>query len=307
MIRNLINGFCMALADSVPGVSGVTIAFIMGFYEKLIESIRNLFGFDSVKRVEGFKFLVKLGCGWIIGFASSMIALSRLFESNIYLMSSVFMGLSIAAIPFIVYQEWDVIKNRYLNLIYTVIGFVVVAGVSLSRSIGNFGSVQSGLVDFEVVSVSNVAYLVLAGAIAITAMVVPGISGSTLLLIMGVYVPTLDAIGQLTHLNFSVLPGIVCIACGVLCGIILSIRVIKHFLENHRCQCIYAILGMVLGSLVAIAYGGTTLNNPVPPMGIDHINWLGMAIGIVIILLFEMMGMKAEKHHEKVNELEDNE
>ena len=307
MIRNLINGFCMALADSVPGVSGGTIAFIMGFYEKLIESIRNVFGLDPVKRLEGFKFIVKLGCGWVVGFASSMIVLSRLFESNIYFMSSMFMGLSITAIPFIVYQEWDVIKNRYVNLIYTVIGFVVVAGVALSRSIGNFGAVQSGLVDFEVASIENVAYLAIAGAIAITAMVVPGISGSTLLLIMGVYVPALDAIRQLTQLNFSVLPGILCLAGGILCGIIISIRAIKHFLEKHRCQCIYVILGMVLGSLVAIAYGGTTLANPVPPMGIDRINWLGLAIGVVIILLFEVMGMRAEKHHEKENETEEHE
>ena len=67
-IIQFIRGFCMALADSVPGVSGGTIAFLLGFYDKFINSLNNLMGKDKEKRKEAILFLLKLAIGWIIGF-----------------------------------------------------------------------------------------------------------------------------------------------------------------------------------------------------------------------------------------------
>ena len=65
---NLINGFCMALADSVPGVSGGTIAFLLGFYDKFIGSLDDLFRGKMEQKKTALRFLVKIGCGWIVGF-----------------------------------------------------------------------------------------------------------------------------------------------------------------------------------------------------------------------------------------------
>ena len=87
---NIIRGFCMALADSVPGVSGGTIAFILGFYDKFINSLNNLVFGSNEERKESIKFLLKLGIGWIVGMVLAVLILTNLFENQIYRVSSVF-------------------------------------------------------------------------------------------------------------------------------------------------------------------------------------------------------------------------
>ena len=88
----------MALADSVPGVSGGTVAFLLGFYDRFIGSIDDLITGDKAKKKEAFFFLVKLGIGWICGFILAVLVLSSVFESHIYYISSLFIGFIIFAI-----------------------------------------------------------------------------------------------------------------------------------------------------------------------------------------------------------------
>ena len=83
-VIQFIRGFCMALADSVPGVSGGTIAFLMGFYDNFITSIDDLLTGNMEKKKKAFMFLVKLGIGWVIGFLSAVLVLTSVFESHIY-------------------------------------------------------------------------------------------------------------------------------------------------------------------------------------------------------------------------------
>ncbi|MGL4663443.1 MAG: undecaprenyl phosphate translocase family protein, partial [Clostridium butyricum] len=71
-IINFIRGFCMALADSVPGVSGGTIAFLLGFYDKFIGSLDAIVAGKKAEKIGGIKFLIKIGIGWITGFVISM-------------------------------------------------------------------------------------------------------------------------------------------------------------------------------------------------------------------------------------------
>ena len=73
----------MSLADSVPGVSGGTIAFIMGFYDKFINSLDNLFYGDKEKKKESIRFLIKLGIGWVVGMILASLILASLFEKKI--------------------------------------------------------------------------------------------------------------------------------------------------------------------------------------------------------------------------------
>ena len=85
MLKEGINGFCMALADSVPGVSGGTVAFILGFYDQFIGSIYN-FAFGKMKeKKSALGYLVKLGIGWAVGMVLAVLVLSALFESQIYM------------------------------------------------------------------------------------------------------------------------------------------------------------------------------------------------------------------------------
>lgn len=84
----------MALADSVPGVSGGTIAFLMGFYDKFIGSLNALISGTKAERIDALKYLVKLGIGWAVGFCSSVLVLANVFESQIYRVSSCSSALS---------------------------------------------------------------------------------------------------------------------------------------------------------------------------------------------------------------------
>ena len=112
-IVNIIQGFSMALADSVPGVSGGTIAFVLGFYDKFINSLNALISKNGDKK-DAIKFLIKLGIGWLI-------------ETHIYQISSLFIGFIIFAIPLIIKEEKENLKGKYKWLIFTVIGITIVS------------------------------------------------------------------------------------------------------------------------------------------------------------------------------------
>ena len=82
MLVKMFHGFCMALADSVPGVSGGTVAFILGFYEKFIDALHGLFGKDNGARKAAVLYLTKLGVGWCLGLCLSVVALNDLFQTK---------------------------------------------------------------------------------------------------------------------------------------------------------------------------------------------------------------------------------
>ena len=88
MLMKFIGGFCMALADSVPGVSGGTIAFLLGFYDEFINSLNDLVYGTWKERKRALSFLIKLGIGWIVGFGMAVLILTAVFESHIYQVSS---------------------------------------------------------------------------------------------------------------------------------------------------------------------------------------------------------------------------
>ena len=91
-VIQFIRGFCMALADSVPGVSGGTIAFLLGFYDQFITSIDDLMTGNMEKKKKALFFLVKIGIGWVCGFLMAVLILTSVFESHIYAISSLFIG-----------------------------------------------------------------------------------------------------------------------------------------------------------------------------------------------------------------------
>ena len=116
----------MALADSVPGVSGGTIAFILGFYDKFINSLDSLvFGKKEAKK-GAIKFLLKVGLGWAIGMMIAALVLTNLFETHIYEVSSVFIGFIIFSIPFIIKEEKEALKGKYINLIVAMVIEIIV-------------------------------------------------------------------------------------------------------------------------------------------------------------------------------------
>ena len=118
-------------------------------------------------------------------------------------------------------------------------------------------------------------YTIIAGALAISAMVLPGISGSTLLMSFGLYVPALATIKQMMSGDFHNVWLILLLLAGVIVGVFLSLGGIKKMLEQHRSAAMYAILGMMVASLYAIVMGPMTLEDPKPAMSVEtfHVVW----------------------------------
>ena len=291
MLLNGIRGFCMAMADSVPGVSGGTIAFLLGFYDEFINSLNDLMGKDNARRKQAFFFLFKLGVGWVAGFCLSVLVLSGLFQEHIYEISSVFMGLTFFAVPMVIREEKDSIRGRYGNLVFTVLGIGLVFCISYFNPAGGKGM----NVSVEHLSMGLVAYVFLTAMVAITAMVLPGISGSTLLLIFGIYVPIIGAVKELLHMNLNYVPILLVFGMGVITGIVGIIKTIKMCLERYRSQTIYAILGLMIGSLYAITKGPTTLDVPMEPLGLQTFSILFFLLGGLILAGLEVLKTRLEK------------
>ena len=289
MIRSLINGFCMALADSVPGVSGETIAFIMGFYDQFIGSIHDLAFSDMEKKKQALKYLVKLGIGWAIGMIAAVLVLSAVFESHIYAISSLFIGFILCAIPVIIQEEKDCIFGHYKNILFLLIGAGVVVAITYFNS-GN--TAISG--DLSELTVGKGIYLFVVGMIAISAMFLPGISGSTLLLIFGLYVPIISAIKEFLHLNFAYVPALVIFGLGVITGALTVVKGIKVCLDSYRSQSVYAIIGMMIGSFYAIVMGPTTLDVPQEAMTFESFRLVACIIGAALILVLQLGRAKKE-------------
>ena len=123
------HGFCMALADSVPGVSGGTIAFILGFYDRFLDALHQLFGTDTDARRAAVRYLLQLGLGWVVGMVASVAALAELFASQVYFMSSLFLGLTLASFPFVIRAERRVLHGQVRNCPFALFGLLLVLGL----------------------------------------------------------------------------------------------------------------------------------------------------------------------------------
>jgi len=283
LIINFINGFCMALADSVPGVSGGTVAFILGFYDNFINSLDDIFRGNWEAKKKAFIYLIKIGIGWAVGFLLAASILSNLFSTKIYEMSSVFLGFIIFAIPLVIKEEKDSFKGKYKNIIFTILGIALVVGIAvLSNNIG-FD------IDLNNLNIGTIAYVFVVAMVAISAMILPGISGSTILLIFGIYIPIMNNIKALLQLDFSVLPSLITFGLGMIVGIMLFAKVARKCLEKHRSPTVYAILGLMLGSIYSIFLGPTTLEEPKAMMDFTSFSPIFFIIGGAVIIGLEAL------------------
>lgn len=284
-----LHGFSMALADSVPGVSGGTVAFILGFYDRFIGALHDLFGRDNAMRKTALGYLLKLGAGWVVGMGLCVSLLASLFSVHIYFMSSLFFGLTVAAIPFVALAEKTALR-RWQFFPFALVGAALVVGLAMLRS-------GSGLLALDMTQPGLVgaAYLFLAGAVAITAMVLPGISGSSILLIAGVYLPVIQAIRQFLHLDLRVVPGLMALGLGVIAGVALSIHAIRTALQKYRPAMIWLILGLMLGSLYAICMGPASLQSPQPPLSAAFFRPLAFLLGAALLVGLELLRRRMER------------
>lgn len=231
-------GLAMGAADAVPGVSGGTIAFISGIYEELISTISNinlsLFKtlkekgiFEFWKQLNG-NFIVALLTGMAISFVSFMKLAKYLIENQPILIWSFFFGLIIASILYIGKQ----IKTWNLKIISAlIIGGLVAYYITTLPPLANN---------------NNPYFLFIAGAIAICAMILPGISGSFILLILGAYKTLSDAIQDYNFKNIFIFIG------GAIVGLLSFSRVLKWLFKHYENTTLAVLTGFIIGSLNVI-------------------------------------------------------
>ncbi len=296
LIMSMIDGFCMALADSVPGVSGGTVAFLMGFYDNFIGSLNDLLMGSMEKKKKALLYLIKLGIGWAIGFISSVLVLTSVFEAHIYNISSLFIGFILFAIPVVIYEERKCLRQKWWTAFMILIG---AAGVT-ALTYFTVSTGENNSITLESLSVSNLTfgrciYVFIAGAVAICAMVLPGISGSTLLLIFGLYISIISAVKELLTLNLAYFPILLIFGLGIITGICSIVRLIRTALEKWRSATVFLIIGMMLGSLYSVVMGPSTLDTPQEPMRFGTFSILFFLIGGVVIIGFQLLGAAKQR------------
>ena len=295
MIRTIINGACMSLADSVPGVSGGTVAFIMGFYDKFIKSTNDIFYAKGEDRKKAIFYLIKLGIGWAIGMITSVIILTSVFEKHIYVVSSLFFGFIIASIPLLIREEKKSFRFSIPNLICLIIGIGGVVAITILSKMNFSTGIHFGL---SSLNPGLIAYIFIGGVISTSAMFLPGLSGSTILLVLGLYIPVMKAGRELLSFNLDVFPGLLIFLGGIIVGALSIVKVIQFVLNRFRPQTMYLIMGLMIGSLFSIIMGPTTLENPQTHMTIWNFNWISFAIGVGLIGVLALAGRKKEEEVE---------
>ena len=294
MLKDGINGFCMALADSVPGVSGGTVAFIMGFYDRFIGAIHALVFQGWEEKKKALRYLIRLGAGWIVGMGMAVLVLTSLFESHIYIVSSLFLGFVAGSIPLIIRDEKESFRQVGQGIFFGVLGMLLVVLISYLN-----GSIVGASMELGQFSVSLGIRLFLIGMAAISAMFLPGISGSTLLLIFGAYMPVMSAIRSLLSLQLHYLPALMCFGLGIVCGAATVVKLIQYCLVHFRVFSVYAILGMMIGSFYAICMGPTTLSVPQLPLDLSHFHPVFCVIGIALVFSLQLLRDRDEKKAER--------
>ncbi len=300
---SIIRGFCMGAADIVPGVSGGTIALVFGIYRRLISSIRE--GSNAIGRllkgdVDGVKealrsvewvFLIPL----LVGIGLAVVALAGVIEhqleTNPEAMAGLFMGLVLGSVV----VAWGLLEVRDAQRL--LVGLLVAVAVFVLLGL------QSGTSEDSVSQVSDPALWAYfaAGAVAICAMILPGISGSFILVMLGMYGPVLGAV------NDRDLVAVAAVALGCVVGLALFSQLLHWALENHYNTVMAALIGLMLGSLRVLwpwpdGVDSTLLEAPGEAAGTALILAVaGFAVVVIIDLVSKSVG--GPSHDEEVSEL----
>lgn len=243
---NLWRGFAMGTSDLVPGVSGGTIALLLGIYNDFIRSISGIF---SKRFWESLKFLIPIVLGMLIAIGSLSKLINFLLNTHPIPTLFFFVGLILGIIPYLLktsrFKQTFTAKHYML----VVLGIVVIVVITLL----NNGNKHAG----ETLTFSTSLFIkyFIAGVCASSAMLLPGISGSFMLLVFGAYGTIMYAISEFLSFNFNAVPILLTVGLGIIAGFLLSSKAIQYFLNYHTSLTYALIIGFVVGSLYAVFPG----------------------------------------------------
>ena len=244
----VIKGFIMGIANIIPGVSGGTLALTLGIYEDFINAISHFFA-DFKKNI---KFLIPVFIGMGLSLATMSNVISYSLKNFPLPTALFFMGLVIGGIPMLVGK---VKKTKDIKKVSSYIIALLTFGLVMMLTFSNelFGN-GLGLVDLNNLTVLGYVVLFLVGIVAAATMVIPGISGSLVLMLLGYYEPVVDTIKDLTHFNNIGSNLIICVVfgLGVLIGLVLVAKLLEWLFKKYEAKTYFGVIGFILASVIAI-------------------------------------------------------
>lgn len=270
-----IKGIILGISFVIPGVSGGTLAVLMGIYEELIEAASNFY-----KSVNDFKkyFMYLLPIGLGVVFSVSVFA--RIIKFGLdkapIITILIFLGMIIGGIPSLCMNVKGykiTIKDTSLMLV----GMLIVLSMLIFHK-------SSNLVTFDNMNMYGYVILFFVGMLAAVTMVVPGISGSFTLMLIGYYEPVLNMVNEITAFkNLSTNIILMCVfMLGVVLGIVFVSKIIDWCLKHYKKETYYAIIGFVLSSIVSVLYEVSKF-----PMNEVH-----LVIGVVLLIINSVLVYK---------------
>lgn len=238
-IIKMLKGMLIGLSMIIPGVSGGTVAVLLNIYDEIIFNINNL----KKEFKNSVLYLLPIVVGAVLSFVIAYFPLKYLLENFQFQTISLFAGLMIGSTPKLIV---DAKKRGFskINIISIIIPFMIVIGVCFIPNMKN--------VDLVDMNALNYLLLFLVGALASCALIVPGISGSMLLLILGYYQPLLNIISDL-KVNFMHSALVIIVFCiGLVIGFFTIARIMKILFEKYTVGTYWAIVGFVLASIIGI-------------------------------------------------------
>lgn len=248
MVKDILKGVVMGIANIIPGVSGGTMAVSMGIYDRIIHAVTHLFS----EFKQSMKVLIPIGIGIVLAIVAGARIIEYMFDNIPFQTNLLFIGLILGGLP----AMGKKVKGNRMKVSYILaflLFFVLVAGcASLDGSSG-----ASAELSF---SFLNVLKLLGIGVIASATMVIPGVSGSMVLMIMGYYEPVLNMVNQFVdHLKDFDLQGLlgdcgvlIPFGVGVVVGIFAIAKLIEIVFEKWPYLAYWAIIGLIVASPVAI-------------------------------------------------------
>lgn len=268
----MVKGFVLGIANIIPGVSGGTLAITLGIYEQLINTVSHLF--TNLKK--NLEFIIPIGIGAVI----SILAMSKIINyslNNFPIPTTLFfIGLIVGGVP-LIYRN---VKNKEKKGSY-IISFLATFALVMILA---FAKTGNNVVSLSNLNIGMIGIIFLVGMIAAATMVIPGISGSFVLMLLGFYKPILNTISNIT--NFSLLTHnltiLIPFGIGVLVGIILIAKLIEYLLNKYETLTYYAILGFIISSIIALFIG----------LGGNSVNLGQIIVGILLFIVGSIVGYK---------------
>lgn len=268
----ILKGFILGIANIIPGVSGGTLAMTMGIYEDIIKSISSILKTPK----KSLKLLLYLG----IGAALSILILSKLLNYTLtnyaFATTLFFIGLIVGGFPLLLRKA----KGHKVSLGYLLSFLSTTSLVIILRLL----QTTENTVSLNNVSLFTMIILLLVGMLAASTMVIPGVSGSFVLMLIGFYKPILNTISNITKINLlgHNLLILVPFGIGVLLGIVITAKLIEYLLKKYEIYTYYGIYGFILSSILVLI-----LNVYNKATGIPEV-----VVGILLVLLGTFIGYK---------------